>query len=79
MGRPVITTNAVGCKETVNDGANGFMVPVGSITKLAEKMVWFIENKDKIKKMGDESRRIIEDKFDVRKVNKEMLRILDIK
>ena len=79
MGRPVITTNAVGCKETVNEGANGFMVPVGSITKLAEKMVWFIENKDKIQKMGDESRRIIEDKFDVRKVNKEMLRILDIK
>jgi glycosyltransferase involved in cell wall biosynthesis len=79
MGRPVLTTNAVGCKETVEEGVNGFMVSIGSTIQLAEKMIWYIENKDKIKGMGKESRRIVEDKFDVHKVNKEMLKILGIK
>jgi glycosyltransferase involved in cell wall biosynthesis len=78
MGRPVLTTIASGCKETVEEGVNGFMVPIGSSKRLAEKMIWFIENKDKIQSMGEKSRAIIEDRFDVRKVNKEMLRILGI-
>ena len=42
MGRPIITTNASGCKETVKEGVNGFLVPVASIDILAEKMIWFI-------------------------------------
>jgi glycosyltransferase involved in cell wall biosynthesis len=78
MGRPILTTNSVGCKETVEDGVNGFMVPVGSTIKLAEKMIWYIENEDKIQSMGKESRSIVENKFDVHKVNKEMLRILGV-
>ncbi len=78
MGRPVLTTNAVGCKETVEEGENGFKVPIGSSKKLAHKMIWFIENKDKIEMMGRKSRKIIENKFDVNKVNKEMLKILGI-
>ena len=78
MGRPILTTNAVGCKETVEEGVNGFMVRVGSTIKLAEKMIWYIENKDKIQSMGKESRSIVENKFDVHKVNKEMLRILGV-
>ena len=78
MGRPVLTTNAVGCKETVNNGINGFMIPVGDANELASKMIWFIENKDKIKSMGQQSRNIVECKFDVKIVNKDMLRILGI-
>jgi len=78
MGRPILTTNAAGCKETIEEGANGFMVPIGSTIKLAEKMIWYIENKDKIQCMGKESRRIVEKTFDVHKVNKEMLRILGV-
>lgn len=78
MGRPILTTSAVGCKETVEEGVNGFMVPVGSSIKLAEKMIWYIENKDKIQNMGKESRRIVEKKFNVHDINKEMLRILGV-
>lgn len=78
MGRPVLTTNAVGCKETVDEGFNGFMVPVGSVRKLADKMIWFIENKDKIQLMGQNSREIVEKRFDVHKVNNEILKILGI-
>ncbi len=78
MGRPVLTTNASGCKETVNEGVNGFMVPIGSIKKLADRMIWFIDNKHQIQSMGKASREIVENKFDVRKVNEEMLKILGI-
>ena len=79
MGRPVITTEAIGCKDTVVDGFNGFLVPVYSVDKLVEKMIWFIENTNKIKPMGMNSRKLVEDKFDVYKINKEMLKIMGIK
>jgi glycosyltransferase involved in cell wall biosynthesis len=62
----------------VIDGINGFMVPIGSSKELVKKMIWFIENQDKISLMGKESRMIVENKFDVRNVNKDMLRILGI-
>ena len=78
MGRPVITSDAVGCRETVDDGINGFIVPVRSVKKLAKKMIWFIENRDKIQIMGKQSRIIVEKKFDVRIINQEMLRIMGI-
>lgn len=78
MGRPVITTNAVGCKETVNEGINGFKVDVGDSIGLAERMVWCIENKDKLSAMGMESRKMVEDKFDVHKVNAHILKIMGI-
>ena len=79
MGRPIITTNASGCKETVEEGKNGFMVPVGSSTELAKKMIWFIKNEEKIKSMGKRSRIIVENRFDVRSVNQEMMKILGVK
>ena len=78
MGRPVLTTNAVGCKETVKEGINGFKVSVKSSEMLVKKMIWFIENSDQIGKMGIESRKMAENKFDVHKVNKEMLKIMEI-
>jgi len=78
MGRPIITTNASGCKETVEENINGFLVPIGSSKELAKRMIWFIKNKDEIKSMGEQSRKIVEKRFDVRKVNQEMLKILEI-
>lgn len=76
MGRPIITTDAVGCKETVNNSINGFKVSVGSIEELVKKMIWFIENKGQIAKMGIASRTIVEENFDVQKVNAKMLNIM---
>jgi len=78
MGRPILTTNASGCKETVDENINGFLVPIGSSKELAKRMIWFVKNRDEIKSMGEQSRKIVEKRFDVRKVNKEMLKILEI-
>lgn len=69
MGRPVITTDWVGCRETVEEGMNGFMVPVRDSEALAQAMLTFVEQPDLIVSMGAESRRIAEKRFNVHKIN----------
>jgi glycosyltransferase involved in cell wall biosynthesis len=78
MGRPIITTNAPGCKETVQDGLNGFLVSVKSVDELVEAMKKFIKNPDLIIEMGICSREIAEEKYDVIKVNNHMLKEMNI-
>ena len=73
MGRPVITSDAPGCKDTVIDGFNGFIVQTKNIAKLADQMEFFILNQDQIEIMGNNSKQLADDKFDVTKVNKIML------
>jgi glycosyltransferase involved in cell wall biosynthesis len=68
-GRPVITTDAPGCKETVIDGENGWLVPVKDVDGIVEKMKWFIDHPDEIEKMGLRGRSMVESIFDVNKVN----------
>lgn len=38
VGRPIVTTNSIGCKETVVDGYNGYLIPVKDSDTLAEKL-----------------------------------------
>lgn len=71
-GRAIITTDAPGCKETVN-GKNGFLIEPRNSEQLAEKMIWMIEHPAEVKRMGKESRRYAEERFDVEKVNQVML------
>ena len=78
IGRPVITTDVPGCRETVIDGVNGFLVPKWNPQALAEKMIYFIENPEKISEMGYESYKIAQDKFDSYKVNDRLLKILGL-
>lgn len=78
MGRAVITTDAPGCRETVIDGLNGFLVPVKSVDALVQAMEKFIQQPVLIESMGAESRKIAENKFDVNAVNKVMLRAMGL-
>jgi glycosyltransferase involved in cell wall biosynthesis len=78
MGRPVITTDNTGCRETVIDGVNGFLVPVRDERALAGAMLRFVEQPDLIEPMGRESRRLAEERFDVNKVNDTMLNEMGI-
>jgi len=73
MGRAVITTNAPGCRETVKDGVNGYLVPVRNADALAVAMTQFIKQPTLITKMGWESRKLAEEKFDVCKINAKLL------
>lgn len=78
IGRAVVTTDAPGCRETVIDGVNGYLVPVGSGDRLADAMRRFLVEPSLVGKMGEQSRRIVEDRYDVRRVNAEMLRGMEI-
>ena len=78
MGRPIITTETQGCRETVIDGVTGFLVPVKDSDAIAEKMMWFIEHPEAVQEMGKRSRQYVVEKFDVNKVNAEMIRIMNL-
>lgn len=79
MGRPIITTDAPGCRETVIDGKTGFLVPVMNANAVADKMIEFINKPELISQMGNESLAYCKSKFDVNKVNEDMCKYLEIK
>ena len=79
MGRAVITSNSVGCKETINPHlkrTNGFLIPIKNTRELISKMEYYILHPNDITKFGLNGRKYAEEKFDVVKVNKQMLQIL---
>ncbi|EGZ47606.1 glycosyltransferase family 4 protein [Neisseria wadsworthii] len=77
-GRAIITTDAPGCRQTVDDGYNGFLVPVQSSEKLAEAMERFITQPDLIESMRQASLEIVKTKYDVNIINDFMLRNMNI-
>lgn len=81
MGRPLITANSIGCRETILSGPeeiNGFMVNPKDINSLADRMEFFIKNPEKIIEYGLNGRRFAVNRFDVNKVNEEMVNALNI-
>ena len=78
IGRAVITTDVPGCRETVIDGVNGFLVPKWNPEALAEKMIYFIENPAQTQVMGAESYKIAVEKFDADKVNQRLVNMLGL-
>ena len=79
VGRPVITTDWTGCREAIEDGANGFLIPVKDEKTLSEKMIYMIENHDTAKKISSENNKKCKKIYDVDVVNREMLKIMNIK
>lgn len=77
-GRAVITTDAPGCRETVVDGENGFLVPIKDADAVYDKMRWFIENPWKAEAMGKKGRAMAEEIFDVNKVNETICEAMGI-
>lgn len=77
-GRPILTTDVPGCRETVINDVNGWLVEKANVEQLAERMIWFIENPKEWQRMADASRKMVEDKFDVHKVNKELMKIMEL-
>jgi glycosyltransferase involved in cell wall biosynthesis len=74
MGRAIITTDAPGCRETVIDGENGFLVRPRDAESLYEAMMRFVDEPRLASRMGARSRSLVEAKFDVREVNASLLR-----
>lgn len=75
IGRPIITSNSVGCKETVVDGVNGFLINPKDVTELTEKLDILIKDAELRKRMGKASRQYAEQFFDIEVVKERHLKI----
>ncbi|MFI3278552.1 MAG: glycosyltransferase family 4 protein [Rikenellaceae bacterium] len=78
MGRAIITTDVPGCRETVQNTKNGFLVDVRSAQAVADAMIHIIENPALIQEMGDASYDYCHTKYRVEVVNETMRTILKI-
>ena len=68
VGRPIVTTNSIGCKETVVDGYNGYLIPVKDSETLAEKLNILFEDENLRRNMGRNSRILAEKDFSIENV-----------
>jgi glycosyltransferase involved in cell wall biosynthesis len=75
MGKPLITTDTVGCREVVEDGVNGLLVPVKDAEALARAMVRLIERPAMRERMGKAGREKVELEFDERIVLEKTLQV----
>ena len=73
MGRPIITSDAPGCRETVRHGWNGFLVPVRNSSALASAMSSFLSAPHLAEEMGANSRSLVESKYEGRRVAESIL------
>lgn len=67
-GRPIITTNVIGCKDTVVDGETGFIIPGNDPQALADKLRILIEDKALRQQMGKAARKYAEKHFSIDRV-----------
>jgi len=77
-GRAVITTDAPGCRETVEDGVNGFLVEPRDVDSLVEAMERFMMDPDLAATMGARSLELVRRNYDVRRVNDQVIAALSL-
>ncbi len=75
LGRPIVTTNSIGCRDTVDDGVNGFLVPPHDPQALADKLRMLINDADLRKRMGKAGREKAEKEFSLHDVVQQHLEI----
>ena len=77
-GMPIITTDVPGCRQTVEHGVNGFLVPPRDAASLATAMKSFILSSDLVQSMGFESRKMAEQRFEVHAINRQIIEIMGL-
>lgn len=68
IGRPIVTTDSVGCRDTVIDGKNGFLIPIKDSDALADALKKLIDSKELRETMGKNAREFAVNKFDIKDV-----------
>lgn len=75
-GRAIITTDNIGCRDTVVDGYNGFLVKLGDIPQAVEKVCYFIEHPEEVVRMGANSRKFAEEHFDSKSITERTVELI---
>lgn len=77
VGRPIVTTDVPGCRECVDEGVNGYLVPVKTSQELANALEKLILDEDKRKSFGIASRQKAEKEFSIENVIEKTFEIYD--
>lgn len=72
-GRPIVTTDAPGCREIVQDGLNGYLVPLRDAAAVAGALKKLIDSPLLRRTMGAKGRELVESEFSLERVNNETL------
>lgn len=79
VGRPIITTSTRGCKETVIENENGYLVEAKNVEDLIEKILLMVESTPKkLCEMSEVSYNLGKERFDVKIINRNMLKIMEL-
>lgn len=78
IGRPIVTTDAPGCRETVVDGVNGYLVPIKNVEALYNSVCKILDNQSLAETFSVQSRKIAEEKYDVKKINADIIKIMNL-
>lgn len=62
-GAPIVSTKTTGAQEIIEDGVNGYLVPIGDAKKLAEKIIYLLQHPDVAHTMGERGRELMKKKF----------------
>ncbi len=68
MAKPIVTTDTVGCREVVDNGYNGYLVPISNSKILSDKISLLLHDKKKRELMGKNGRILAQNEFDVHRV-----------
>jgi len=75
MGIPSVVTDVRGCREAVDHGVNGLIVPLGNVEALAAAILRLLKNPDERMRMGQAGRRIALERFDERRIAARVLQV----
>jgi glycosyltransferase involved in cell wall biosynthesis len=64
MGKPIITTDGIGCRETVDHQRTGLLIPAKDVAALVRAMQWMLDHRQQRQDMGKAGRRKVEEQFD---------------
>jgi len=68
MGKPIVTTNTIGCKEVVENEKNGYLVPIKDVQALSDAIEKLILDSDLRKKYGNYSRQKAVNEYEINKI-----------
>jgi glycosyltransferase involved in cell wall biosynthesis len=77
-GRAIVTTDTYGCRDTVEEGVNGHLVPTRDWQSLAKAMERFLTGESSFESMGAASLERVRRLFDVELVNRQMIDALGL-
>ena len=77
-GLPVIATRCGGPEEIIDDGETGWLVPVGDVAAMADRMAWLLGHRAEAEAMGAAGRTLVEERFSADRARAEFKALLDL-